>query len=70
MAANSDTQSRVVALRLEQSLAERVERAAEADQRTIGNAVRLLVIRGLGEYEREVMGAASADGRPAKEVSL
>lgn len=51
-------------------MAERVERAAEADQRTIGNAVRLLVIRGLGEYEREVMGAASADGRPAKEVSL
>jgi hypothetical protein len=50
-------ESRVVSLRLDGDIAGRVERAAAEDQRSVGNALRLLIVRALPEYEREVLGA-------------
>jgi len=55
MAAETNN-SKVVSLRLDGELAERVERAASEDQRSVGNALRLLITRALPEYEREVLG--------------
>jgi predicted DNA-binding protein len=55
----ADNNTRVVAARLDAELATRLERVAAADQRTLNNAIRILITRGLPEYEREVLGNAA-----------
>lgn len=73
MAADTNNQvraeSKVVALRLDGEIAGRVERAASADQRAVGNALRLLITRALPEYEREVLGAAAIPQPTTDEVA-
>lgn len=66
MAAETNNQSKVVALRLDSDLAARVEKAASEDQRTVGNALRLLITRALPDYEKEVLGGTP---QPTEEVA-
>lgn len=56
----TDTHSRVVAARLDSDLVERLERVAAADHRSLGNTIRVIIMRGLPSLEREVLG----DARP------
>lgn len=66
----ADNNTRVVSARLDETLVERLERVAKADQRSMGNIMRLMILRVLPEFEREVLGSAAPTPTPAEKAEV